>query len=73
MADIGIVGGTFDPIHNGHLLLGRQAFQEYHLQQVWFMPSGRPPHKKDHPVTDARRPRRNGAACPGGGTLFPAV
>lgn len=53
MADIGILGGTFDPIHNGHLLLGKQAYQEYHLQEVWFMPSGQPPHKKDHPVTAA--------------------
>jgi len=53
MADIGILGGTFDPIHNGHLLLGKQAYQEYHLQEVWFMPSGQPPHKKDHLVTAA--------------------
>lgn len=53
MADIGILGGTFDPIHNGHLLLGKQAYQEYHLQEVWFMPSGQPPHKKDHMVTAA--------------------
>lgn len=51
MAKIGIMGGTFDPIHNGHLLLGRQAYQEYGLNQVWFMPSGIPPHKKDHTVT----------------------
>lgn len=51
MAKIGIMGGTFDPIHNGHLLLGRQAYQEYKLDQVWFMPSGIPPHKKDHVVT----------------------
>ncbi len=54
MADIGIMGGTFDPIHNGHLLLGRQAFQEYHLEEVWFMPSGNPPHKTDHHVTDVK-------------------
>ena len=53
MARIGIMGGTFDPIHNGHLQLGRQAREEYHLEQVWFMPSGQPPHKKDHAVTDA--------------------
>lgn len=53
MADIGILGGTFDPIHNGHLLLGKQAYKEYHLQEIWFMPSGQPPHKKDHPVTAA--------------------
>ncbi|MCI8659442.1 MAG: nicotinate-nucleotide adenylyltransferase [Lachnospiraceae bacterium] len=53
MAEIGIMGGTFDPIHNGHLLLGRQAYTEYHLDEIWFMPSGTPPHKKDHVVTSA--------------------
>lgn len=52
MADIGIMGGTFDPIHNGHLLLGRQAYEEYDLKEIWFMPSGRPPHKTDHRVTE---------------------
>lgn len=51
MAEIGILGGTFDPIHNGHLLLGKQAYEEYGLDQIWFMPSGQPPHKTDHPVT----------------------
>ncbi|MDO4268721.1 MAG: nicotinate-nucleotide adenylyltransferase [Eubacteriales bacterium] len=53
MSKIGIMGGTFDPIHNGHLALGRQAYEEYGLDQVWFMPSGTPPHKKDHTVTAA--------------------
>lgn len=51
MADIGIMGGTFDPIHNGHLLLGKQAYEEYNLKEIWFMPSGKPPHKTDHRVT----------------------
>lgn len=51
MAAIGIMGGTFDPIHNGHLLLGQQAYSEYGLDSVWFMPSGQPPHKKDRHVT----------------------
>ncbi len=46
MNQIGIMGGTFDPIHHGHLLLGHQAREEYHLQEIWFMPSGQPPHKK---------------------------
>lgn len=53
MGKIGIMGGTFDPIHNGHLLLGKQAYEEYGLDQVWYMPSGQPPHKKNHKVTDA--------------------
>lgn len=53
MAKIGIMGGTFDPIHNGHLLLGKQAHMEYGLDCIWYMPSGQPPHKKDHHVTDA--------------------
>lgn len=53
MGKIGIMGGTFDPIHNGHLLLGKQAYEEYGLDQVWYMPSGQPPHKKNHKITDA--------------------
>ncbi len=53
MRRIGIMGGTFDPIHNGHIEVARQAYEEYHLDEVWFMPSGHPPHKKDHAVTDA--------------------
>ncbi len=53
MEKIGIMGGTFDPIHNGHLLLGRQAYEEYDLDQIWYMPSGHPPHKRDHKVTSA--------------------
>ena len=51
MADIGILGGTFDPIHKAHLALGRQAYEQFHLDAVWFMPSNHPPHKKDHSVT----------------------
>lgn len=48
---VGIMGGTFDPIHNGHLLLAKQAYEEYQLDEVWFLPSGHPPHKTDHKVT----------------------
>lgn len=51
MKRIGIMGGTFDPVHNGHLLLGRQAYEEYDLDEVWYMPSHIPPHKKDHSIT----------------------
>lgn len=53
MKRIGIMGGTFDPVHNGHLLLGRQAYTEYGLDEIWYMPSHIPPHKKDHHVTDS--------------------
>lgn len=53
MGNIGIMGGTFDPIHNGHLDLGKQAYEEYALDQIWYMPSGRPPHKKDQTVTES--------------------
>lgn len=52
MSRIGIMGGTFDPIHNGHLKVAYQAYIQYQLDSVWFMPSGQPPHKKDHKVTD---------------------
>ncbi|SFR67303.1 nicotinate-nucleotide adenylyltransferase [[Clostridium] aminophilum] len=52
MAKIGIMGGTFDPIHIGHLVLAEQAYREYGLDQIWFMPSKIPPHKTDHRITD---------------------
>lgn len=44
---IGIMGGTFDPIHVGHLILGERAYEQLGLDKVWFMPSGNPPHKKN--------------------------
>lgn len=44
---IGIMGGTFDPIHIGHLILGETAYQQFHLDKVLFMPAGNPPHKRD--------------------------
>ena len=42
---IGIMGGTFDPIHKGHLMLGEYAQKLYDLDKIWFMPNGNPPHK----------------------------
>ncbi|MCL2864323.1 MAG: nicotinate-nucleotide adenylyltransferase [Lachnospiraceae bacterium] len=42
---IGILGGTFDPIHIGHLLLGEFAYAGFGLDEVWFLPNGGPPHK----------------------------
>lgn len=44
---IGIMGGTFDPIHMGHLILGEKAYEQFSLDQVLFMPAGNPPHKKN--------------------------
>lgn len=37
---IGILGGTFNPIHNGHILLGQVALKQLNLDEIWFMPSG---------------------------------
>lgn len=43
---IGIMGGTFDPIHIGHLLLGEFAYEDFGLDEIWFLPNGNPPHKE---------------------------
>lgn len=43
---IGIMGGTFDPVHIGHLLLGQFAYEDFGLDEIWFMPNGNPPHKQ---------------------------
>lgn len=50
---IGLMGGTFDPIHYGHLVTAEGARVEFALDKVLFVPSGRPPHKATEQVTPA--------------------
>ena len=48
---LGIMGGTFDPIHNGHLVAAEQAFDDLNLDVVVFMPAGNPAFKQDKRVS----------------------
>ena len=50
---VGIMGGTFDPVHIGHLLLGEFAYEGFGLDEIWFMPNGNPPHKKTEYTEEA--------------------
>jgi nicotinate-nucleotide adenylyltransferase len=47
---LALFGGTFDPIHNAHLIVAREAADQFQLDQVWFIPAGHPPHKADQMV-----------------------
>jgi nicotinate-nucleotide adenylyltransferase len=48
---VGVFGGTFDPVHFGHLILAEQAREQARLDEVWFVPAARPPHKPEHALT----------------------
>ncbi|OGC24016.1 nicotinate (nicotinamide) nucleotide adenylyltransferase [candidate division WOR-1 bacterium RIFOXYC2_FULL_37_10] len=49
---LGIMGGTFDPIHKGHIALAKAAKKEFVLDEIVFVPSGLPPHKNASEITD---------------------
>ncbi|OWK38312.1 nicotinate-nucleotide adenylyltransferase [Fimbriiglobus ruber] len=48
---VGIFGGAFDPVHTGHLVLAEQCREAAGLDEVWFLPSYKPPHKTDRELT----------------------
>lgn len=54
MSKIGVMGGTFDPIHKGHLALAQKALEQFGLDKVLFITGGNPPHKKGKRILDSR-------------------
>lgn len=52
---LGILGGSFNPIHIGHLILAEQCRQHAELDQVWFLPAATPPHKKNKDLATGRQ------------------
>jgi nicotinate-nucleotide adenylyltransferase len=48
---VGILGGTFDPVHHGHLVAAQEAHHQLRLEQVLFVPAGTPPHKPRRPCS----------------------
>jgi len=52
MQRIGIMGGTFNPVHKGHIAIAEAAKKNYLLDKVIFVPSGHPPHKTSEYIAD---------------------
>ena len=51
MLKVGLFGGTFDPIHRGHLTVARAAQERFQLSKILFVPAASPPHKQDQTIT----------------------
>ncbi|MFN7935848.1 MAG: nicotinate-nucleotide adenylyltransferase [Bryobacteraceae bacterium] len=60
---IALFGGTFDPVHRAHLIVAREAADEFELDQVWFIPASRPPHKSETNTPYEHRMRMVELAC----------
>ena len=54
---LGLYGGTFDPVHLGHLLLAESCREQAELDDVWFIPTGNPPHKPGAVISPAKARR----------------
>lgn len=52
---LGIFGGSFDPVHYGHLLLAESCREQCGLDEVWFVPAAAPPHKHERALTPSAR------------------
>ena len=53
MRRVGVMGGTFDPVHHGHLVAASEVAHRFELDEVVFVPTGRPWQKDDRDVTSA--------------------
>jgi nicotinate-nucleotide adenylyltransferase len=71
---IALFGGVFDPIHAGHLAVARAACRRFRLDRVYFIPSGRPPHKAAAALTAfEHRYAMVALACTGDPRFFPSL
>lgn len=60
---IGIMGGTFNPIHNGHLEIAKHARRQHKLDEIWFIPNYIPPHKEAENIDDLADERVDMLEC----------
>ncbi|HWR16166.1 MAG TPA: nicotinate-nucleotide adenylyltransferase [Terriglobales bacterium] len=71
--NVGLFGGTFDPIHRGHLAVARAARERFQLGRILFVPAGSPPHKNNQPITSfAHRYAMAALATAGEKTFVPS-
>jgi nicotinate-nucleotide adenylyltransferase len=69
-----LFGGTFDPVHTGHLSAARAAMKSFGLEKIYFVPASIPPHKRNRPLTDfAHRYAMVALACAGAPEFIPSL
>jgi len=72
--NIALFGGSFDPIHSGHLAAARAAMRRFRLDRILFIPTGNPPHKRrDHLTAYAERLAMVALACAGEERFVPSA
>lgn len=71
---IALFGGTFDPIHAGHITVAQAAQRRFHLDAIYFIPSSRPPHKSQQELTPfVHRYTMAALACAGHPGFLPSL
>ena len=72
--NIAIYGGSFDPVHVGHLAVARAAQRRFHLEEIHFVVAGRPPHKlKQEPAPFPHRFAMTALGCSGHNHFVPSL